>query len=96
MYISASLSCMPNHNVNNVKMIPGLNVSVHEVYNRVDVSKNYLLMIKEHTGHDHVLQQQINVNQEGWPEQNYNLDPEVTKYWIFCDEMSVYDWLVLK
>ena len=34
--------------------------------------------------------------QLGWPEQKHNLDPEVTKYWNLCDEMSVYDGLVLK
>ena len=96
MYISNSLSHMPNHKVNNGKTIPGLNVSIHEVYNSVDISKNYMLMIKEQTGHDHILQQLINVIQLGWPEQKHNLDPEVTKYWNFCDEMSVYNGLVLK
>ena len=40
MYISDSLSCMPNHKVDNGKTIPGLNVSIHEVYNSVDISKN--------------------------------------------------------
>ena len=96
MYISDSLSHMPNHKVDNGKTIPGLNVSIHEVYNSVNISKNYMLMIKEQTGHDHVLQQLINVIQLGWPEQKHNLDPEVTKYWNFHDEMSVYDGLVLK
>ena len=55
-----------------------------------------MLMIKEHTGHDHILQQLIKVIQHGWPEQRSNLDPEVIKYWNFCDEMSVCDGLVLK
>ena len=49
MYISDPLSHMPNHKVDNGKMIPGLNVSIHEVYHSVDISKNYMLMIKEHT-----------------------------------------------
>ena len=96
MYISDSLSCMPNHKADNGKTIPGLNVSIHEVYNSVDISKTYVLMIKEQTGHDHVLQQLINVIQLRWPEQKHNLDPEVTKYWNFHDEMSAYDGLVLK
>ena len=96
MYISGPLSHMPNHKVDNGKMIPGLNVSIHEVYNSVHISKNYMLMNKEHTAHDHVLQQLINVVQHGWPEQRPNMDPEVIKYWNFGDEMSVYDGLVLK
>ena len=96
MNISDPLSHMPNHKVNNGKMIPGLNVSIHEVYNSVDISKNYMHMIKEHTAHDHILQQLINVIQHGWPEQRSNLDPEVIKYWSFHDKMSVYDGLVLK
>ena len=61
MYISDSLSCMPNHKVDNGKTIPGLNVSIHDIYNSVDISKNYMLTIKEPTGHDHTLQQLINV-----------------------------------
>ena len=61
MYISDPLSRMPNHKVDNGKMIPGLNVSIHEVYNNVDISKNYMLTIKEDTGDDHILQQLINV-----------------------------------
>ena len=47
---------MPNHKVDNGNMVPGLNVSIHEVYNSVDINKNYMLMIKEHTSHDHILQ----------------------------------------
>ena len=38
-------------------------MSIHDVYNSVDISTNYMLMIKEHTGHDHILQQLINVIQ---------------------------------
>ena len=95
-YIIDPLSYMPNHKVHNGKMIPGLNVSIHEVYNSVDISKNYKLTIKEHTGHEHILQQLINVIQHRWHEQRSNLDPEVIKYWNFHNEMSVYDGLVLK
>ena len=96
MYISDPISHIPNHKVDNGKMIPGLNVSIHEVYYSVDISKNYMLTIKEHTGHDHALQQLIRVIQQGWPEQRSSLDPKVVKYWNFCDKMSVYDGLVLK
>ena len=96
MYISDPLSCMPNHKVDNGKMIPGLNVSIHEVYNSVDISKNYMLTIKEYTAHAHILQQLINVIQHEWPEQRSNLDPKVIKYWNFHDKMFVYDGLVLK
>ena len=56
MYISDPLSHMPNHKVDNGKMILGFIVSIHEVYNSVDISKIYMLKIKEHTGHDHILQ----------------------------------------
>ena len=96
MYISDALSCMPNHKVDNGKTITGLNVSIHEVYHSVDIRKNYMLTIKEHTGHDHVLQQLIRVIQQRWPEQRSSLDPEVIKYWNFHDNMSVYDGLALK
>ena len=65
MYISDPLSCMPNHEVDNGKTIPGLNVYIHEVYNSVDISKNYMFTIKDHTGHDHTLQQLITVI-HGW------------------------------
>ena len=95
MHISDPLSHLPNHKVDNGKMTPSLNVSIHEVYKSADISKNYMLMIKEYTGHDHILQQLINVIQHGWPAQISNLDPEVIKYWNFCDKMSVYDGLVL-
>ena len=33
MYISDPLPCMPNHKVDNGKIIPCLNVSIHKVYN---------------------------------------------------------------
>ena len=55
MHISDSLSHMQNYKVDNGKTIPGLNVSIHDIYNSVDISKNYMLMIKQQTGHDHIL-----------------------------------------
>ena len=77
-------------------IIPGLDISVHELHDHINASPTRIEQLREETDKDselHALREIIHV---GWPNQRIDCPEQLKEYWNYRDELAIADGIILK
>ena len=99
-YVPGKEHCLPDalsrNNPCYGETIPGLEVSVHEVYQCVNASATRINQVRAETDKDTCLATLKDVIAQGWPSTRDECPAHIHPYWTFRDELSVEDGVILK